>query len=75
MVAIANSKVIQNHGINKILQPFVEDLDYLGTIGIKVLFRGHEEVFKGALLTVLADNLAANELNLHLRFRTDTAVV
>ena len=62
LVAIANSTIVQKHGLNKILRPFIEDINHLSTVGMKVSFQGHEEVFKGALLTFLADNLAANEL-------------
>lgn len=62
LVTIANSTIIEKHGINKVLQPFIEDLKHLSTDGIKVLFRDREEVFQGALLVFLADNLAANEL-------------
>jgi hypothetical protein len=62
LVIVAASSVIKKHGLDEILQPFLKDLDHLSTVGMKVMFKGREEIFKGALLTFLADNLAANEL-------------
>ena len=62
LVIVATSPVIKKHGLNEILQPFLKDLNHLSTAGMKIMFQGHEEIFKGALLTFLADNLAANEL-------------
>ena len=49
-------------GMNKVLEPFVQDLNLLATQGIRVVINGRERVFKGALLAFLADNLASNAL-------------
>ena len=47
------------HGIDVLLKPFVDDLKVLHDIGIEIR-KG--EVWKGALLAFLADNMAAHEL-------------
>ena len=54
--------MIERHGIDKILQPFITDLDVLATTGVTVPIKGSERTFKGALLVFLADNLASNFL-------------
>ena len=62
LVAVASSIVIDKYGMNKVLEPFVRDLNILATQGIKVAVNGRERVFRGALLAFLADNLASNAL-------------
>ena len=59
LVAVARSSTIKAHGIDVLLKPFVDDLKLLHDVGIKM---GQDEVWKGALLAFLADNLAAHEL-------------
>jgi hypothetical protein len=54
--------VIEAHGLNKILQPFIRDLNKLSTEGIEVTVGGCPRTFKGGLLVFLADNLASNAL-------------
>ena len=58
----APSKVIERHGLNTVLQPFINDLNKRSTTGIEVTINGIQRQFKGALLTFLADNLGSNEL-------------
>ena len=58
----APSKVVERHGLNTILQPFINDLNKLSSTGIEVTVNGIQRQFKGALLTFLADNLGSNEL-------------
>ena len=58
LVIVATVPIIEVYGLNKVLQPFVSDLNVLSTSGITVLGR----TFKGALLTFLADSLASNQL-------------
>lgn len=62
LALIATVPVIEQYGINKILQPFLYDLNVLGSDGITVSIHGAERTFKGALLAFLADNLASNTL-------------
>ena len=62
LVAVASSMIIDKHGLNKILEPFVKDLNRLATEGVKCAINGKERVYKGALLAFLADNLASNAL-------------
>ena len=62
LVLIATVPVIEVYGLQKVLQPFVRDLNILATTGISVSIDGCNRVFKGGLLTFLADNLASNQL-------------
>ena len=62
LLLVATIPVIERHGIDKILQPFITDLDVLATTGVTVPIKGSERTFKGALLVFLADNLASNFL-------------
>ena len=62
LVAVATSPVIEKYGLNKILEPFIADLNHLATTGIRVRVHGHEQIFRGALLAFLADNLGSNAL-------------
>ena len=62
LVSVAKSSTIKVNGIDSILKPFVRDLKVLHDTGITVQYAGKDEVWKGALLVFLADNLAAHEL-------------
>ena len=62
LLAIAKSTTIKSNGIDSILQPFIEDLKTLSSSGVKVVFSGKEEIWKGTLVAFLADNLAAHEI-------------
>ena len=62
LVIVATKPVIEKHGLDAILEPFFRDLNILATKGFNVCIDGSERLFKGALLTFLADNLASNEL-------------
>lgn len=62
LALVATVPVIERHGINNILRPFVSDLNDLATQGVTVFRKGCEQIFKGALLAFLADNLASNFL-------------
>ena len=53
LVVAATVPVIERHGINEVLKPFIEDLNVSG---------GVEETFSGALLLWLGDNLASNAI-------------
>ena len=59
---IATIPVIEKHGLDEVLKPFIKDLNYLCTEGISVPYNGSMQTFKGALLTLLADNLAAKDI-------------
>ncbi len=54
--------MIEKHGLDQILQPFIQDLNVLATCGLTITVNGVEKTFKGALLAFLADNLASNQL-------------
>ncbi len=62
LIAIAKSTTIKVNGIDSILKPFLNDLKILHEKGISVEYAGKNEVWKGALLAFLADNLAAHEV-------------
>lgn len=44
------------------MKPFLDDLKVLHDVGLTLEYAGKEEVWKGALLAILADNLASHEL-------------
>ena len=58
----APTVVIEAHGLNADLQPFVRDLNKFSTEDIEVTVNGCPQSFKGGLLAFLADNLASNVL-------------
>ena len=62
LAIVASIPVIEKHGLHTVLKPFVHDLNILATKGIEVNIDGMHRSFKGALLAVLADNLASNDL-------------
>jgi len=62
LVLIAPVPIIEKHGLNTILEPFVTDINILATEGIDITFGGNKKTYKGALLTFLADNLASSDL-------------
>lgn len=62
VVAVATNTVIQKHGMNSFLQPFVESMKVLATQGLTVSMGNNERHFKVGTLAVLADTLAAHAL-------------
>lgn len=62
LVAIATVPTIENYGIDRILQPFVRDINKLTESGITVNIDGTNRTFHGALLAVIADTLASHQL-------------
>ena len=57
---MANVTVIAEHGIDVILQPFVDDLKVLACDGVVINSPAGEERQYGALVAFLADNLASH---------------
>ena len=41
LVALAKTSVIQQHGINKILEPFIEDIKSLESVCKRVMFKNN----------------------------------
>lgn len=62
LVMIATVPVIEKYSLDEVLKPFIKDLNLLCTEGVTVSSNGLSRTYKGALLTFLADNLAANDL-------------
>ena len=53
---------MERHGIDEVLQPFIQDLKVLATEGLTVKIHGEDRTFKGGLLLCLGDNLGSNTL-------------
>ena len=62
LVAVATVPIIENYGIDRILQPFVRDINKLTESGVIVNIDGTNRTFHGALLAVIADTLASHQL-------------
>ena len=62
LAIVASIPVIEKHGLHTVLQPLLHDLNILATTGIDVNIDGVLKSYKGALLAMLADNLASNDL-------------
>ena len=62
LAIVVTVPTILKYGLNKILEPFIADLNILSTEGVSVSISGVQKNFKGALLVFLADNLASNDL-------------
>ena len=62
LVACATHPVIEKHGLDAILEPFIKDLNLLTSRGISVNVKGILRTFRGGLLCFLADNAASNAL-------------
>lgn len=60
LVLAATAPVIEKHGLDAIMKPFVHDLQTLAHKGIVVTVNGNDRILRGALLAFLADNLASN---------------
>ena len=60
LVDVAKSEDINHYGIDKFLQPFVDDLKTLYLDGIPISVNNEAHTFYGALLAFLGDNLAAH---------------
>ena len=62
LAIVVTVPIVDVYGLDKVLQPFVNDLNVLSSTGISLTIDGVDHTFKGALLTMLADNLASNQL-------------
>lgn len=62
LAIVATVPIIEKHGLDKVLEPFITDLNILATTGITLCVQGVQRTLRGALLAFLADNLASNDL-------------
>ena len=62
LVALATAPVINAHGIDEVLRPFVEELQSLHEDKLEVCIGSNSEKYEVALLAFLADNLAAHQI-------------
>ncbi len=62
LAILVTKPILDKYGIDAVLKPFLQDCSTPSTKGVCVSVNGLYCVFKGALLTFLADNLASNEL-------------
>lgn len=60
LVAVAKAEHVEKHGINDVLDPFVQDLSCLAENGVSVCVNGVSTNFKGTLLAFLADTQASH---------------
>ena len=54
--------IVERHGIDEVLQPFVRALKFLAEEGVNVSTNGEIKTFRGGLLLCLGDNLGSNTL-------------
>ena len=62
IAAVATNPVIQRHGMNLFLKPFVDSMKTLSNHGLSVNLKGENRHFKVGIVTFLADTLAAHAL-------------
>ena len=62
LVLLATVPIIEKHGIDVILRPFMNDLNTLATAGIDINVDGVSRNFKGGLLVFLGDTLALHTI-------------
>ena len=62
LAIVATVPIIEKHGLDKILEPFLRDVNTLSTTGLSLHVCGVQRTFRGALLAFLGDNLASNDL-------------
>ena len=62
LAVVATIPIIEKYGLNKILEPFINDLNTLSSTGVSVSINGSSQTFKGSLLAFLGDNLASNDI-------------
>ena len=73
LALVATVPIIEQYGINEILQPFLSDIEILQTSGVKVSIKGVEHTFKGALYwhswQIISPATPLEDLNYHFHFR------
>ena len=62
LLIAATVPIVERHGIDEVLQPFVRDLKILAEEGVNVSTNGEIKTFRGGLLLCLGDNLGSNTL-------------
>ena len=62
LLGLCKSKYVRKYGLSTVLETFITDIKTLETQGITVDINGHAKVFKGSLLSCVADNLAAHAI-------------
>ena len=62
LLIAATIPVVEKHGLDEILKPFLCDLKTLADVGINVMINGVEQNFCGAVFMCLGDNLGINAL-------------
>ena len=62
LAIVATVPLVEKYGLDKVLEPFISDLNTLSSVGVTVENGGSSRLFRGALLAFSADNLASNDL-------------
>lgn len=60
LVAVANVTLTEEFGIDKILEPMVDELNILATTGVEVATRSRPQRIYYALIAFIADSLASH---------------
>ena len=62
LAVLARTKVVKLYGLEKIMSCLIRDIKVLEREGVKLKFDGFDQVFKGSIATISADNLASHEI-------------
>ena len=60
LAIVCKATIVEKHGINKVLQPLVEDLNKLAVNGVNVSINDRTHCYKGSLLAFLGDTPASH---------------
>ena len=62
LVALCRTKLLKEYGYAKILAPVLDDIKKLETEGLTIEKDGQQRLFKGSVLAICCDNLAAHSI-------------
>lgn len=66
LVALCFASAMKNHGFENVLAPLINDLQTFATDGVNIIRSDGTFTFRGSLLLVVADNLAAHSIGGYL---------
>ena len=62
LIGLVPNQLVKRYGFNKILEPFINDIQTLETEGLNVRTSAGLQIFFGTISVLIADNLASHEL-------------
>ena len=62
MALLFSSELTGKYGYESLLQPLIEDMKIMETIGIEITLEGRTHIYRGTITMVVADNLASHVL-------------